>query len=109
MYTVSFTKAYTNAINFQYPNINLASTLGEAINYISFIKPNESFEHYVFEITSDDCEIEFAVILSDVFIYVIFTGMGKRVYDYSHADEAIEFIKIMGSLMGEYSFEEEEY
>lgn len=107
MYTVTFTRNYTNTINFQYPSINTASTLNEAIDYIVFSKPTNSLEHYIFNVKSDDCGL-FTVILSPEYIYIIFTGYGTRVYDYSHADEAREFIKIMLHLMGCYSFEEEE-
>lgn len=106
MYTVTFTRNYTNAINFQYPVINTASTVNEVINYIALSKPTNSPEHHIFKVKSDDCEL-FTVILSPEYIYIIFMGYGTRVYDYSHTDEAIEFIK-MGVLLGCGNFEEEE-
>lgn len=99
MYTVTFTRNYTNAINFQYPVINTGSTLNEVIDYIALSKPTNSREHHIFNVKSDDCEL-FTVILSPEYIYIIFTDYGTRVYDYSHADEARESIKIMAHLMG---------
>lgn len=99
MYTVTFTRNYTNAINFQYPVINTASALNEVIDYIALSKPTNSREHHIFNVKCDDCEL-FTVILSPGYIYIIFTAYGTRVYDYSYAGEAREFIKIMGHLMG---------
>ena len=106
MYTVTFTRNYTNAINFQYPIINMASTLAEAIDYIALSKPTNSPEHHIFNVKSDDCDL-FTVILSPEYIYIIFTGYGTRVYDYSYAGGAKEFIKITAHLMVCDSFEEE--
>lgn len=99
MYTVSFTRNYANNINFQYPVINTASTLNEAIDYIALSKSTNSLEHHIFNVKSDDCEL-FTVILSADYIYIISMDMGTRVYDYSHADEARESIKMMVHLMG---------
>lgn len=100
MYTVSFTRHYTNTTIFQYPVINRASTLSELINRISMIKPNDRLAHHIFKATSDDCNFQLTVILSADYIYIISTDMGIRVYDYSHADEAREGIKIIAHLMG---------
>lgn len=107
MYTVTFTRNHANSINFQYPVRNTASTLNEAINYIGLSKPTNSLEHNIIDVISDDYDFQFTVILSPEYIYITFTGYGTRVYDYSHADEAIEFIK-MGVLLGAWQFEEEE-
>lgn len=107
MYTVTFTRNYINAINFQYPVINTGSTLNEVIDYIALSKPTNSREHHIFDVKSDDCEL-FTVILSPDYIYIIFTGYGTRVYDYSYAGGAREFIKITAHLIGCDSLEEGE-
>lgn len=107
MYTVTFTRNYTNAINFQCPVIIAGSTLNDVIDFIALSKPTNSREHHIFNVKSDDCEL-FTVILSPEYIYIIFTGYGTRVYDYSYAGGAREFIKIMAHLMGCDSLEEGE-
>lgn len=64
MYTVTFTRNCVNTINFQYPVIETASTLNEAIAYIALSKPINILEHHIYDIISDDCEFQFTVILT---------------------------------------------
>lgn len=107
MYTVSFTRNYANIINFQYSDINMASTLDEAISYIALSKPINIFEHHIYDITSD-CNFQLTVILGPECIYIILTGYGTRVYDYSHAVAARVFIETLSILMGCDGLEEDE-
>ena len=97
-----------NAEYFRCTKTKMAFTLNEAITYFPLHKPLKSREYQIFNVVSDNCIFEFNVILSDRDISIVFSGMATRVYDYSQADEAREFIKIMAHLMGCYSFEEEE-
>lgn len=62
MYTVTFTRNYTNAINFQYPVINTGSTLNEVIDYIALTKPINILEHHIYDVISDDCKFQLTVI-----------------------------------------------
>lgn len=100
MHTVSFTRNYTNIITFQYPVINRCSTLSKLIDRIPMIKPDDRVAHRIFKITSDGYDFQLTIILSADYIYIISADMGTRVYDYSHADEARESIKMMAHLMG---------
>lgn len=107
MYIVSYKYMGVNAANYSYAMQRSASTLHEAIGYIPFSMEIKSNKRHIFDVSNEDCSFEFTVILSKNYIIVVFQSISTRVYDYSHSEEAIEFIKIMGSLTGHYSFEED--
>ena len=107
MYTVTHKIIIRNAANYSYAKVKSASTLNEVFRCIPLHKGNISKKHQVFEVSDEGCSFEFTIILSQSEFYVVFQSMGTRVYDYIHSDEAIEFIKIMASLMEYDSFEED--
>ncbi len=106
MFIVNRKTICRNAVNYRYTKTKIAYTLHEVITYLPLHKGLKSREYEIFNVVTDNYKFEFNVILSDRDISIVFSGMGTRVYDYSHADEAIEFIKMV--LMGCDIFEEEE-
>lgn len=108
MYIVSYKSMVRNAVNYSFAMQKSASSLNDVLGYIPFFKENNSKKYHVFEVSNEDCGFECTIIFGKNEIFVVLQSMGTRVYDYSCSDEAIEDIKIMASLMGCYSFEEDE-
>lgn len=108
MYFVNCKNIYRNDVTYSYPTLYTAVDINEALSFISMEMSNKSNEYKVFTVSSEYCEFEFAIILAQNEFYVCFGSMGTQVYDYSHSDEAIAYIKIFSQLMGYDSFEEVE-
>ena len=107
MFIVNRNTICRNVVNLHYAKTKMASSLHEVISYLPLHKALKSREYEIFNVATQDSKFEFNVILSDRDISIVFSGMGTRIYDYSHADEAIEFIK-MGVLLGVWQLEEDE-
>ena len=100
MYFIECKNSRFNDVSYDYPTTNTVVDINEALSFISMEMNNKSNEYKVFTVSSDYCEFEFAIILSQNEFYVCFGSMGTRVYDYSHSEEAIAYIKIFLQLMG---------
>lgn len=108
MYFITGKNICRNDISYDYPAIHTAVDINEALSFISMEMSNKSNGYKVFTVSSDYCEFEFAIILAQNEFYVCFGSMGTQVYDYSHSDKAIAYIKIFSQFMGYDSFEEGE-
>lgn len=99
MYFINCKNICRNDVIYEYSTTHTAVDINEALSFISTEMSNKSNEYKVFTVSSDYCEFEFAIILSQNEFYVCFGSMGTRVYDYSHSEEAIVYIKIFYNLM----------
>lgn len=108
MYYVDCKNICRNDVTYNYAKIYTASDINEVLSSILSDKTNKSNEYQVFTVSTEYSEFEFAIILTQNEFYVCFGSMGTQVYDYSHSDEAIAYIKIFSQLMGYDSFEEDD-
>ena len=107
MYFVNCKNICRNDVTYNYSTIHTASDINEVLSSILLDKTNKSNEYQVFTVSTEYSEFDFAIILTQNEFYVCFGSMGTQVYDYSHLDEAIAYIKIFSQFMGCDSFEEE--